>query len=157
MTARMVSFAVNGRAGSVAVEGLTSLLATLRDSLGLTAAKEGCGQGGCGACTVLLDGEPVLSCLVPVDVVEGREVTTLEGLTRIGSLHPLQQSFQDHYAAQCGFCTPGMVLAAKALLDRNPAPSREEIAQALAGNLCRCTGYQAILDAIEHAAREVTP
>lgn len=157
MTPRMVSFAVNGRSTTVTVEGLSSLLDTLRDSLGLTAAKAGCGQGGCGACTVLLDGEPVLSCLVPTDVVEGREVTTLEGIARIGSLHPLQQSFQDHYAAQCGFCTPGMILAAKALLDGNPKPSREEIAQALAGNLCRCTGYEAILDAVEHVAQEVTP
>jgi carbon-monoxide dehydrogenase small subunit len=152
---RLVSFVVNGRPEAVAVEGLRSLLATLRDSLGLTAAKHGCGQGGCGACTVLLDGEPVLSCLVPVDAADGHELTTIEGLARIGGLHPLQRSFQDHYAAQCGFCTPGMILAAKALLDRNPHPSREEIGEALAGNLCRCTGYQAILEAVEHLAQEV--
>jgi carbon-monoxide dehydrogenase small subunit len=121
------------------------------------ATKAGCGQGGCGSCTVLLDGDPVLSCLLPLAVIYGRTVVTLEGISSGAGLHPLQAAFHDHFAAQCGYCSPGMILAAKALLDRSPHPSRGEIKLALAGNLCRCTGYQPIIDAIEDVAKRMEP
>lgn len=144
-----VSFKLNGRTTALAVSPLTSLRDALREHLHMTGTKAGCGQGGCGSCTVILDGEPTLSCLMPVALVDGREVGTVEGLNKPGDLHPLQQSFYDHFAAQCGYCTSGMILSAKALLDANPSPSREEIAEALSGNLCRCTGYVPIFEAIE--------
>jgi aerobic carbon-monoxide dehydrogenase small subunit len=147
-----VSFTLNGRSTALAVAPLTTLQTALREHLGLTATKNGCGQGGCGSCTVLVDGKSVLSCLLPLALVEGREVTTLEGIASPGRLHPLQTAFHEHFAAQCGYCAPGMIMAAKALLDRNPHPSRQEIAEALSGNLCRCTGYVAILDAVESVA-----
>jgi carbon-monoxide dehydrogenase small subunit len=118
----------------------------------LTGTKEGCGVGECGACTVLLDGNPVNSCLVLAPRIDGHEVTTIEGIGTPEHLHPLQQSFIEHGAVQCGFCTPGMILSGVALLRRNPSPSREEIRAAIVGNLCRCTGYQHIVDAIEAAA-----
>lgn len=143
---------VNGRVYETAAHPSERLLDVLREHLGLTGAKEGCGTGQCGACTVLLDGRPVTSCLVLAGDAVGREITTIEGLAAPGQLHPLQQAFLDHGAVQCGFCTPAMVLTAKALLDENPRPPPEEIARALAGNLCRCTGYRKIVEAIQAAA-----
>lgn len=134
-----------------------SLLQVLREDLGLTGTKEGCGEGDCGACTVLLDGLAVNSCLVLAAEVDGREVTTVEGLARGGKLHPLQQAFVDEGAVQCGFCTPGMLMSAKALLDANPRPTETEIRTALAGNLCRCTGYVRIVSAVQKAAEQMTP
>lgn len=150
-----VTFQLNGKPTALAVEPLTSLRTALREHLHFHATKAGCGQGGCGSCTVLLNGEPVVSCLLPLALAEGQQVTTLEGISSPGHLHPLQEAFHDHFAAQCGYCSSGMILAAKALLDRNPHPSREEIAAALAGNLCRCTGYLPIIEAIEDAAGQM--
>lgn len=128
------------------------MLRLLRDYLGLTGTKEGCGEGECGACTVLLDGVAVVSCLLPAAKAEGREVTTIEGLAQGQKLHPLQEAFISEGAVQCGFCTPGMILSAKALLDSNPRPTKDEIKEALSGNLCRCTGYSQIVRAVEKAA-----
>jgi carbon-monoxide dehydrogenase small subunit len=150
-----VTFTLNGRPAALAVTPLTSLQTALREHLHLHATKAGCGQGGCGSCTVLFNGEPALSCLLPLAHVEGQQVTTLEGLDGAGNLHPLQQAFHTHFAAQCGYCTPGMILAAKALLDRNPHPSRAEIAHALTGNLCRCTGYETIIEAVGEVAERM--
>jgi aerobic carbon-monoxide dehydrogenase small subunit len=150
-----VTFKLNGKTTALAAEPLTTLRTALREHLHLHATKAGCGQGGCGSCTVLVDGEPTLSCLLPLALVDGQNVTTLEGIGSIGHLHPLQQAFHDHFAAQCGYCTSGMILAAKALLDQHPRPSRAEIAAALCGNLCRCTGYTPILDAVEDAAEQL--
>ncbi len=131
------------------------LLNVLREQLGLTGAKYGCGIGECGSCTVLLDGEPVLSCLTLAVAVDGSEVLTIEGLSgRDGTLHPLQESFLNHGAVQCGFCTPGMILMAKSLLDRNPHPSEEEIREYIRGNLCRCTGYTQIVQAIQDGSKK---
>ena len=153
-TARLapVTFTVNGRMVAAVVSPVLSLRNLLHDELQLRATKAGCGHGGCGACTVFIDGEPVLSCLVPAALIAGRSVTTLEGISPPGDLHPLQVAFDEHFAAQCGYCTPGMIMAAKALLDRNPSPTRAEIETALAGNLCRCTGYVPIIEAVEAAA-----
>ena len=149
---------INGRAHTLTVSTHRTLLEVLRDDLGLTGTKCGCEIGECGACTVLLDGQPVNSCLVPAPQIAGREVTTVEGLMPDGRLHPLQESFLDHDAVHCGFCTPGMLLSAKALLDRNPHPTETEIRTAISGNLCRCTGYQQIVDAIRQAgARRAAP
>jgi carbon-monoxide dehydrogenase small subunit len=131
-----------------------TLLDLLRDHLGLLGTKCGCEIGECGACTVLLDGEPVNSCLVLAPQIAGREVVTVEGLAQDGKLHPLQEAFLDHDAVHCGFCTPGMLLSAKALLDWNPRPTEKEIRTAVSGNLCRCTGYQQIVEAIEKAAAQ---
>jgi aerobic-type carbon monoxide dehydrogenase small subunit (CoxS/CutS family) len=143
---------INGEDVEVAVPVHKTLLEVLREDLGLTGTKHGCELGECGTCTVLLDGEPALSCLVlPIECV-GREVTTVEGMARGGQLHPLQQAFAELGAAQCGYCTPGMLLTAEALLAATAAPTRQEIREALAGNLCRCTGYTKILDAVELAA-----
>ena len=144
---------VNGLTHEVAVSPTARLLDVLRNQLDLTGTKEGCGTGQCGSCTVLLDGRPVTSCMVFVGDAVGREITTIEGLAPPGKLHPLQQAFIDHGAVQCGFCTPGMILAAKALLDDNPSPTADEVRHALAGNLCRCTGYRKIFDAIQAYAR----
>jgi carbon-monoxide dehydrogenase small subunit len=124
----------------------------LREDLGLTGTKHGCELGECGTCTVLVDGEPVLSCLVLPVEVEGRRITTVEGMAQAGRLHPLQQAFAELGAAQCGYCTPGILLTATALLAERPSPTRQEVKEALAGNLCRCTGYTKILDAVELAA-----
>jgi carbon-monoxide dehydrogenase small subunit len=144
---------VNGESKEIAVPAHKTLLEVLREDLRLTGTKHGCELGECGTCTVLVDGEPVLSCLaLPVELQDA-EVLTVEGLTEDGRAHPLQVAFAEMGAAQCGYCTPGILLAAKALLDRNPSPAREEIQEALAGNLCRCTGYLQILQAIERAAR----
>ena len=147
MPSEIFEFSLNGRAAEVMAGPLATLNHVLREQLRLTAAKAGCRQGGCGSCTVLVDGEPMLSCLLPVANVAGRSVTTLEGLD-----DPLQRIFHERFAVQCGFCAPGMLIAARALLDRNPSPTRAEIAEALAGNVCRCTGYESIIDAIAEAA-----
>lgn len=145
----MVKFKLNGEAVHVEVEDHWTLLQLLRDHLELSGSKEGCGVGECGACTVIIDGEAVNSCILPVLEVEGKSVTTIEGLAdKTGTLHPLQKAFVDHGAVQCGFCTPGMILSAKALLDRIPNPTTEEIKTAISGNLCRCTGYVQIIEAI---------
>jgi carbon-monoxide dehydrogenase small subunit len=153
MTSKIVSFTLNGRETEVIVKPLTTLQKLLREQLGLTATKAGCKQGGCGSCTVLVNGEPMMSCLLPAEDVEGQEVTTLEGLAHDGELHAIQEAFHEKFAVQCGFCTPGMILVAKALLDRNPSPGREEIVEALTGNYCRCTGYEPIIQAVDEAAR----
>jgi carbon-monoxide dehydrogenase small subunit len=143
---------VNGEPAEVAVAPHKTLLEVLREDLRLTGTKHGCELGECGACTVLVDGEPVLSCLALPIELEGRDIVTVEGLTDQGRPHPLQKAFAEIGAAQCGYCTPGILLTAAALLDRNPEPSRQEIQEALAGNLCRCTGYIQILQAVELAA-----
>jgi aldehyde oxidoreductase len=151
---KMISFVLNGQPISVPAEAAERrLVDVLRDELGLTGTKEGCGEGTCGTCTVLVDGRPTKSCVTKVSRIEGRSVQTIEGVASGDTPHPLQEAFVDHGAIQCGFCTPGMILASKALLDRNPEPTREEIKRALRGNLCRCTGYQKIVDAVEAAAR----
>jgi carbon-monoxide dehydrogenase small subunit len=150
-----VSTTVNGDATEYVCQPGESLLDVLRNRLGLTGAKEGCGTGDCGACSVTLDGELVCSCLVLGAEAEGSKITTVEGLADGDKLHPLQQQFIDHAALQCGICTPGFLVAAKALLDNNPDPSEEEIRYALAGNLCRCTGYDKIVRAVDAAAKDV--
>jgi len=150
-----LQFTVNGQEQAEFVDDGALLIDVLREKLGLTATKNGCGQGTCGACTVLVDGEPQLSCLIPAQRVEGRSVDTLEGLAAGGELHPLQRAFADSFAVQCGFCAPGMILAAKWLLDRNPQPSRADVIDAISGNICRCTGYESIIGAILSAAAEM--
>ena len=150
-----VSTTVNGDAMEFVCAPGETLLDVLRDRLGLTGSKEGCGTGDCGACSITLDGLLVFSCLVLGAEAEGREVTTIEGLADGEKLHPLQTKFIEHAALQCGICTPGFLVAAKALLDRNPSPTDEEIRYALAGNLCRCTGYDKIVRAVKAAATEV--
>lgn len=146
---KKISLIVNGIPREIDASPSMRLLDVIRDVLGLTGTKEGCGEGECGACTVLLDGKPVDSCLVLAGQVQGREVTTIEGISDGKELHPLQRAFIDEGAVQCGYCTPGMILAAKALLDSNPNPSEEEIRQGISGNLCRCTGYKKIVKAIQ--------
>ena len=136
------------------MEPRRTLLEVLRDNLGLTGAKEGCDTGECGACTVLMEGSPVLSCLILAVESQGKEILTIEGLAKEGHLHPLQQSFIDHGAIQCGFCTPGMILTAKAFLDESSHPGKEELKRAIGGNLCRCTGYVKIIEAILAVAQE---
>jgi aerobic-type carbon monoxide dehydrogenase small subunit (CoxS/CutS family) len=156
MSARLlVRLSVNGDEHDLAVAPQRTLLEALREDLGLTGTKHGCELGECGACTVLVDGEPRLSCLTLAMDAEGREVTTVEGLASGANLHPLQTAFAELSAAQCGYCTPGMLMASKALLDRNPAPSIDETKQALSGNLCRCTGYAKILEAVALAAERM--
>ena len=155
MNSVMVQTKVNGDSVAFACAPDETLLDSLRDRLGLTGAKEGCGTGDCGACSVIMDGRLVCSCLALGAEADGREISTVEGLAAGGKLHPLQQQFIDHAALQCGICTPGFLMAAKALLDKNPAPSEEEIRYALAGNLCRCTGYDKIVRAVQAAAAEV--
>ncbi len=143
----MTTLKINGARHSVEV-GTRTLLSVLRDDLGLLGAKEGCGIGMCGACTVLVDGEPISSCLMLAVQASGRDIVTIEGLERDGELHPVQQSFIDHGAFQCAYCTPGFVLSVRALLAENPSPSTDEIREYLAGNLCRCGSYQNILRAV---------
>lgn len=156
MTSTIVTFTVGDREVEAIVRPMTTLQSVLRDQLGMTAAKEGCRQGGCGSCTVLVDDVPVLSCLLPAEDVEGRRVTTLETLVAPGEVHSIQRAFLDGLAFQCGYCTPGMVMVSTALLARNGDPTRDEIRDALAGNVCRCTGYTPIVDAVEAAAKEMS-
>jgi carbon-monoxide dehydrogenase small subunit len=146
---------VNGRSYSLDVRPETTLLQLLRDELGLTGTKHGCDGGECGACTVLVDGRPLNSCLVLAVSVRGREIMTIEGLASGGALHPLQQAFVEHGALQCGFCGPGLILSARAFLEQNPSPDRNEVRRALAGNLCRCTGYVGVVEAVMDAAEEL--
>jgi carbon-monoxide dehydrogenase small subunit len=148
----LLNCTVNDEEVSVLADTRDTLLDLLRDRLGLTGTKEGCGNGNCGTCTVLMDGAPVNACLVLAVEVPGRRITTIEGLSPNGRLHPLQDALVQHGGTQCGFCTPGIVVAAKALLDRNPRPSDAEIRHAIAGNLCRCTGYGKIVEAIAAVA-----
>lgn len=148
----IVRFDVNGITRGVEAPPMKRLLDVLREDLLLTGTKEGCGEGECGACSVILDGEVINSCLVPVCQIEGSRILTVEGLARDGRLDPLQRAFLECGGAQCGICTPGMLIAARALLDQNAHPSRDAIKEAIAGNLCRCTGYVKIIDAIEQAA-----
>ena len=152
MAKLVVSFELNGVPVDVLTEPHRPLLELLRDTLEHFGTKEGCGTGDCGACTVLLDGRPVTSCLVLAPEVQGRTVTTVEGLARNGQLHPVQRAFVEAGGLQCGICTPGMIMSAVALLERNPQPNEAEIRYAIAGNLCRCTGYDKIVRAIEQAA-----
>jgi|UniRef100_A0A7C4AQN9 carbon-monoxide dehydrogenase small subunit len=151
----IISLMVNGEQVEAAVEPNKTLVQFLREDLGLTGTKHGCGLGDCGACTVIMDGKPVNSCLVLAVQAHGREVLTIEGLAENGKLHPIQQAFVDKGAIQCGFCTPGMILSAKALLAENPQPTEQEIRTAISGNLCRCTGYQKIVEAIQEAAKSI--
>jgi carbon-monoxide dehydrogenase small subunit len=155
MEKNRVTLRVNGEAYDLLTYPHRTLLEVLREDLHLTGAKESCGEGACGSCTVLLDGAPVRSCLLLAIEAQAREITTIEGLAAGGKLHPLQEAFVEHHAIQCGFCTPGMILTAKALLDAVPEPTEEEIRRALSGNICRCTGYAKIVDAVKAAsARE---
>jgi carbon-monoxide dehydrogenase small subunit len=151
----IVTFVLNGESVQMNVPPHWTLLKLLRDGFGLTGTKEGCGIGECGACTVLMDGVPVNACLVLAPKVEGREVQTVEGLGNRTTLHPLQQSLIEHGAVQCGFCTPGILLSAKALIERKPHANQEEIREALSGHLCRCTGYHQIIEAIEAVGKEI--
>ena len=144
---------LNGEERAEFVESGSTLLNALRDRFGDTSPKGGCHQGTCGSCSVLVDGELRLSCLTLAETCEGRSVETTAGLSRDGVLHPLQRAFVDGFAVQCGFCTPGMIMAAKALLDQNPHPSRDDVVEAISGNICRCTGYEPIIEAVLSAAR----
>jgi len=156
MASTIVSFTLNGREVEVLAKPLVTLQTVLREQLGYTATKSGCKKGGCGSCTVLLNGDPVMSCLLPVADIAGQDVVTLEGITPTDGLHPVQATFYEDFAIQCGYCTPGMILVAKALLDRSPNPSAEEITDALSGNYCRCTGYTPIIRAVQDAAQRMT-
>jgi len=150
-----VTIRVNGELRTASVPPETTLLKLLRESFHLTGAKLGCDVGDCGACTVIVDGEPVNACLMLAGQADGRDVLTIEGLATRDRLHPLQRAFEDHASLQCGFCGPGVILSAKALLDGNPDPTRHEIRDSIAGNLCRCTGYAKMIDAVQQAAREL--
>jgi carbon-monoxide dehydrogenase small subunit len=152
MTARIVNLTVNGASKSFIAEPGTTLLSGIRDSVGLMGAKRGCAQGACGSCTMLLDDQPVVSCLVPAMAVEGSRVETVEGLADGNELDDVQQAFLDGFATQCGFCTPGMIMSAEALLAREPNPTPEQVTVAISGNVCRCTGYEPIVSAILDAA-----
>ena len=147
-----VHFTINGEQRDAQIEPNLTLLEVVRDELRLTGSKEGCGTGDCGACSMIVNGKLVTSCLMLAPQADGAEIETIEGLARDGTLHPLQQTFIDTGAVQCGFCIPGMILAGKVLLDRNPAPDERQIREAIAGNLCRCTGYTKIVEAIDAAA-----
>ncbi len=152
MEKNKVTLRVNGETYDLLTYPHRTLLEVLREDLQLTGAKESCGEGACGSCTVLVDGLPVRSCLLLALEVEGRDITTIEGLATGGKLHPIQEAFVEHHAIQCGICTPGMILTAKALLDATPEPTEEEIRRALSGNICRCTGYAKIVDAVKAAS-----
>lgn len=151
----VIQLKVNGVVHKVLVRSSETLLEVLRTKLGLTGTKRGCDVGDCGACTVLINGKSVSSCLVLAVDAQGKEITTIEGLAAEDNLHPLQKAFIEHGAIQCGYCTPGMIMTAKALLDENPNPTDDEIRQGMAGNLCRCTGYTKIFEAIKAAAKEM--
>jgi len=150
---KLINLNVNGTEYELAVAPNRTLTRALRDDLGLFGTKEGCGVGDCGACTVIMDGKPVNSCLVLAVQADGSEITTIEGVAGAEGLHPVQQAFVELGAIQCGFCTPGMILSAKSLLDARPEPTEREIREALSGNLCRCTGYQKIVEAVQEAAK----
>ena len=150
---RLIELNVNGESYEVAVEPNRTLLKVLREELRLTGTKQGCDDGACGCCTVLMDGRPVLSCLVLAADAQGKEILSIEGMAQDNRLHPLQEAFIQHGAIQCGFCTPGMLLSAKALLEDNPEPTKEEVKRGMAGNLCRCTGYIKITEAILAASQ----
>ena len=152
---QLIKLRVNGEAYELEVEPRRLLVDVLRDNLGLTGTKKACDFGNCGSCTVLMDGKPILSCLILAIEAQSKDILTVEGLAKDGQLHPLQQAFIDHGAIQCGFCTPGMLLSAKALLDGNPQPTEAEVKEALSGNLCRCTGYAKIIEAVEAAAQKM--
>lgn len=154
MSMHTITVTVNGEQESLSVPSHMTLLQMLRDHLALTGTKNGCSAGECGACTVLMDGEPVNSCMVLAVEADGADIVTVEGLAEDGRLTPLQEAFVEHNAVQCGFCTPGMLISAHALLQRNPHPSQEETKEALTGNLCRCTGYLRIMDAVRDAAEK---
>ena len=154
MITQALTMKLNGEEVTVQVKPSALLVEVLRDQLELMGTKVACGEGECGACTVLLDGKPVNSCLVPALKAQGREVLTVEGLAALGELHPLQKAFVEHGAVQCGYCTPGMLMSAKALLDHNPNPTEHEIRLAISGNLCRCTGYAKIVEAIQAASTD---
>ena len=155
MSKLILSFKVNGAARETAVDSNATLLDVLREDLSLTGAKEGCGEGACGSCTVLLDGKPVRSCLTLALEARDREVTTIEGLAKGGKLTPVQEAFVNHGAVQCGFCTPGMILTATAFLAENPDPTESQVRYALSGNICRCTGYAKIVEAVLAAAEVI--
>jgi carbon-monoxide dehydrogenase small subunit len=155
MPKQIINLRINGQPQEVAVEPSWTLLETVREALGYTGAKEGCGTGDCGACSMLVDGRLITSCLMLAPQADGREVISIEGLATNGTLHPVQQAFIDTGGVQCGFCTPGMVMAATDLLTHNPTPTFEEIREGLAGNLCRCTGYTKIFQAVELAAQRM--
>jgi len=148
-----IQFRLNGEEVATFAEGGANLLDTLRETIGDLSVKGGCWHGSCGACTVLIDGAPRLACMTLAETVAGRSIETTAGLRQGAELHPLQTAFMEHFAAQCGYCTPGMLMAAKALLDRNSSPSREDVVDALGGNICRCTGYEPIIQAVLDAAR----
>jgi carbon-monoxide dehydrogenase small subunit len=150
-----IQFTLNGRQVTVEAPATVNLLTLLRDYLNVTSVKFGCEQGNCGACTIIVDGEAVNSCLVLAHTVEGREVTTVEGLGSPEKPHPLQVAFTEHYGAQCGFCTPGMIMASKALLDKYPHPTREQVVEGIVGNICRCTGYTKVVESIMAAAEQM--
>lgn len=154
---QLITLNINERAYEIPLHSRDLLVDVIRKKVGLTGTKKGCGQGDCGACTVLVDDEPVLSCLTLAVACQGKKITTIEGLADAsGELHPLQQAYVEHGAVQCGYCTPGMILASKALLDRNPKPSEGEIKHAIAGNICRCTGYKKIVEAISAAGEAIS-
>jgi carbon-monoxide dehydrogenase small subunit len=152
---KQIKLTVNGTLYELSVPPWETLVEVIRDDLGLTGTKEGCGLGECGACTVIMEGKAVNSCLVLATEADGKQITTIEGLADGDKLHPIQQAFVEHGGFQCGFCTPGMIMSAKALLDKNPTPSEEEIRKAIAGNLCRCTGYTKIIESIKAAAKNM--
>ena len=148
-----IELKVNGETCQVSIHPWRTLLEVLREGLNLTGTKEGCGKGDCGACTVLIDGKPVNSCLVLAIEVQDKDILTIEGLAQDSQLHPVQQAFIEHGAIQCGFCTPGMILSARALLEKKPQPTEAEVREAISGNLCRCTGYTKIIEAILAASK----
>jgi carbon-monoxide dehydrogenase small subunit len=152
MERKAIKFVLNGKPHEMTVSPWRTLLEMIRDDLKMTGTKEGCGQGECGSCTVIMGGQTVNSCLVPAVEADGQEITTIEGLVEGETLHPIQEAFVEQSGMQCGFCTPGMILSAKYLLDRNPSPSESEIREGIAGNFCRCTGYTKIIESIGAAA-----
>lgn len=157
MTQKLIELDINNRIYEVPVSPRDLLVDVVRKKVGLTGTKKGCGEGDCGACTVLIDGKPVLSCLTLAVACQGKKITTIEGLAdEKGELHPIQKAFLEHGAVQCGFCTPGMILTAKALLDKNPRPDSAAVKRGIAGNICRCTGYKKIVEAIGAAADEIS-
>ncbi len=148
-----IEFILNGEERAEFVEGGAPLISLLREKVGVMSPKVGCFQGSCGACTVLVDGQPQLACLTLAETCQGKSIETVEGISPEGKLHPVQQALMDHFGAQCGYCTSGMIMAAKALLDHNPSPSREDVVDAISGNICRCTGYTPIINAVLAAAQ----